>query len=248
MALRRAVNTDENDLLFIVNGTDGSVAAYSLMRSQNVIAPTEFLTAGGEFVELNVDITDVYAIVKRTINGTVQYYIEKFESGLLTDCAITGGAVSSVTAAHLVGKTVNLLLDGLVQADKVVGAGGSVAIPRSSTTSYQTGLPITVEARTMPIDVKLQSGTRVGFKKRIVEVNALVYETQHLRINGIEVPFRTFDTANILDNPVPEITGTKVLNGILGYSNEAKITITQNYPLKFTLLGMEYKVAVHQGT
>ena len=248
MALRRAVNTDENDLLFIVNGTDGSVAAYSLMRSQNVIAPTEFLTSGGEFVELNVDITDVYAVVKRTINGTVQYYIEKFESGLLTDCAITGGAVSSVTAAHLVGKTVNLLLDGLVQADEVVGAGGSISIPRSSTTSYQTGLPIAVEARTMPVDVKLQSGTRVGFKKRIVEVNALVYETQHLRINGIEVPFRTFDTADILDHPVPEITGTKVLNGILGYSNEAKITITQNYPLKFTLLGMEYKVAVHQGT
>lgn len=248
MALRRAVNTDENDLLFIVNATDGSVAAYSLMRSQNVIAPTEFLTAGGEFIELNVDITDVYAVVKRTVNSTVQYYIEKFEHGLLTDCAITGGAVSSVTAAHLVGKTVNLLLDGLVQADEVVGAGGSISIPRNSTTSYETGLPISVEARTMPIDIKLQTGTRVGFKKRIVEVNAMVYETQHLKINGVEVPFRTFDTVNILDNPVPEYTGTKVLNGILGYSNEAKITITQTYPLKFTLLGMEYKVAVHQGT
>lgn len=248
MALRRAVNTDENDLLFIVNATDGSVAAYSLMRSQNVIAPTEFLTNGGEFVELNVDITDVYAVIKRTINSTVQYYIEKFESGLLTDCAITGGAVSSITATHLAGRTVNQLLDGLVQANKVVGLDGSVAMPRESTESYEVGLPIEVKAVTMPIDIKLQTGTRVGFKKRIVEVNALVYQTQHLQINGIEVPFRTFDTANILDNPVPEITGTKVLNGILGYSNEAKITITQNYPLKFTLLGMEYKVAVHQGT
>lgn len=248
MALRRAVNTDENDLLFIVNSTDGSVAAYSLMRSQNVIAPTEFLTNGGEFVELNVDITDVYTVVKRTINGSVQYYIEKFEHGLLTDCSITGGATSSVTAAHLVGKSVNLLLDGLVQADKVVGAGGSVSIARSATSSYEVGLPITVEARTMPVEIRLQSGTRVGFKKRIVEVNAMVYETQHLKINGIEVPFRTFDTINMLDNPVPAITGTKVLNGILGYSNEAKITITQTYPLKFTLLGLEYKVAVHQGT
>lgn len=248
MALRRAVNTDENDLLFIVNATDGSVAAYSLMRSQNVIAPTEFLTNGGEFIELNVDITDVYAVVKRTINSTVQYYIEKFESDLLTDCAITGGAVSSITATHLAGRTVNQLLDGLVQANKVVGLDGSVEMPRNSTTSYEVGLPIEVKAVTMPIDIKLQTGTRVGFKKRIVEVNALVYQTQHLQINGIEVPFRTFDTANILDNPVPEITGTKVLNGILGYSNEAKITITQNYPLKFTLLGMEYKVAVNQGT
>jgi len=248
MSLRRAVDTDENDLLLIVNGTGGTLTAYSLLRAENVIAPSEFITAGGEFLDVGVDITDIYVVVKRTIDGTIQYYVEKFEDGLLTDCAITGGAVSSITAAHLVGKTVNLLLDGLVQADKVVGAGGSVALPRPSVTSYETGLPIAVEARTMPVEVKLQTGTRVGFKKRIVEVNAMVYETQHLKINGIEVPFRTFDTANILDNPVPAITGTKVLNGILGYNNEAKITITQNFPLKFTLLGMEYKVSVSQGT
>lgn len=248
MALRRAVDTDENDLLFVVNQQDGSIAAYSLLRSQNVIAPSEFVTSGGEFQEIGVDITTVYFVVKRVINGTTQYYIEILDSSRLTDCSIAGGAVSSITASHLVGKTVNMLLDGLVQADKVVGAGGTVTMPRNSTTSYEVGLPITVEARTMPVDLGLQTGTRIGFKKRIVEVNALVYETQHLVINGIDVPFRTFDTVGILDNDIPEYTGTKVLNGILGYSNEAKITVTQNYPLKFTLLGLEYKVAVHQGT
>jgi hypothetical protein len=248
MALRRAVDTDENDLLLIVNGQDGTIAAYSLLRAENVIAPSEFITAGGEFLDVGVDITDIYTVVKRTINGTVQYYVERFEHGLLTDCAITGGAVSSITASHLVGKTVNLILDGLVQADKVVGAGGSVSLPRPSTTSYEVGLPVSVQAITMPIDIKLQSGTRVGFKKRIVEVNAIVLETQHMKINGTEVPFRNFDASGILDAAVPEFTGTKVLHGILGYSNEAKITITQDYPLKFTLLGMEYKVAVHQGT
>ena len=248
MALRRAVDTDENDFLFVVNAADGTIAAYSLLRAQNVIAPSEFITNGGEFQEIGVDITDIYTVVKRTIDGTVQYYVEIFDENLLTDCAITGGAVSSITASHLVGKTVNLLLDGLVQANKVVGAGGSVTIPRPSTTSYEVGLPITVEARTMPADLKLQTGTRVGFKKRIVEVNAMVYKTQHMAINGIEIPFRAFDVAGVLDADIPEFTGTKVLHGILGYSNEAKITVTQNYPLKFTLLGMEYKVATHQGT
>jgi hypothetical protein len=248
MALRKAVDTDENDLLLIVNATDGTIAAYSLLRVENVIAPSEFITAGGEFQEIGVDITTIYAVVKRTINGVVQYYVERFDNTLLTDCAQTGGIISSLTVSHLVGKTTNLLLDGLVQADEIVGSGGTVTLPRASTTSYEIGLPIAVEARTMPVDVKLQTGTRVGFKKRIVEVNALVLETQHMKINGIEVPFRTFDTAGILDTDIPEFTGTKILNGILGYSNEAKITITQTYPLKFTLLGMEYKIAVHQGT
>ena len=44
----------------------------------------------------------------------------------------------------------------------------------------------------MPIEVKMQSGTRIGFKKRIVEVNALLFETQNIVINNNLVPIRTF--------------------------------------------------------
>ena len=248
MALRRAVDTDENDLLLITNSTDGSIAAYSIMRSQNVIAPSEFVTAGGEFLDVGVDITTIYTVVKRTISGVAQYYVERFDPTLLTDSAKTGGVTSTVSMSHVVGKEVNVLLDGIVQANQTVPGGGTVTFPRASASSYEVGLPIVVQATTMPIDLKIQSGTRLGFKKRIVEVNALVYETQNMVINGIEVPFRSFDTASTLDADVPDYTGTKVLHGILGYSNEAKITITQNAPLKLTLLGLEYKVGVHQGT
>ena len=248
IALRRGINTDENDLLFIVNELDGTMAAFSLIRSQNVIAPSEFITVDGEFDEVGIDIDDIYAVVKRTIEGTDQYYIEKFEKGLLTDCATTGGAVSSISAPQVAGESVNLLLDGLVQANEIVASGGSVSIPRSSTTSYEVGLPISVEARTMPVEVDIRAGTRIGFKKRIVEVNAMVIDTQHMEINGKLVPFRTFDTAGMLDSVIPDFTGTKVVHGILGYSTDARITITQSYPLKFTLLGMEYKIAVNQGT
>lgn len=248
MALRRAVDTDENDLLLITNSTDGTMAAYSLMRSQNVIAPSEFVTAGGEFLDVGVDLTTIYTVVKRTISGTAQYYVERFDHSLLTDSAVTGGVASTASMSHLVGKEVNVLLDGIVQANQTVPGGGTVTFPRASASTYEVGLPITVQATTMPIDLKIQSGTRLGFKKRIVEVNALVYETQNMVINGIEIPFRSFDTAAILDADVPDYTGTKVLHGILGYSNEAKITITQSAPLKFTLLGLEYKVGVHQGT
>ena len=248
MALRRAVDTDENDLLLITNSTDGTIAAYSIMRSQNVIAPSEFVTAGGEFLDVGVDITTIYTVVKRTISGVAQYYVERFDSTLLTDSAVTGGVSSTASMSHVVGKEVNILLDGIVQANQTVPGGGTVTFPRASASSYEVGLPITVQATTMPIDLKIQSGTRLGFKKRIVEVNALVYETQNMVINGTEVPFRSFDTVSTLDADVPDYTGTKVLHGILGYSNEAKITITQNAPLKLTLLGLEYKVGVHQGT
>ena len=248
MALRRAVDTDENDLLLITNSSDGSIAAYSIMRSQNVIAPSEFITSSGSFIDVGVDITTIYTVVKRTISGTDQYYVERFDGTLLTDSAVTGGVASTASMSHLVGKEVNILLDGIVQANQTVPGGGTVTFPRASASSYELGLPISVQATTMPIDLKIQTGTRLGFKKRIVEVNALVLETQNMVINGIEVPFRSFDTASTLDADVPDFTGTKVLHGILGYSNEAKITITQSAPLKLTVLGLEYKVGVHQGT
>lgn len=247
MDIRRAVNTDENDLLLIVNQADGTIAAFSLLRAQNVIAPSEFTTTGS-FIDVGVDITDIYTIVKRNDSGTNKYYVEVFDENTLTDSAKSGGVASTVDMAHVGGQIVNVLIDGIVQPNQTVAAGGTVTLPRASTTRYEVGLPISVIVKTMPLELRMQSGPRLGFKKRIVEVNALLYKTQNIAINGNLVPIRTFDTGGTLDASVPEFTGTKVLNGILGYSNDAQITVTQTAPLKFTLLGLEYKIATHQGT
>jgi hypothetical protein len=246
MALRRSVATDENDLLLITNADDGMMAVFSLLRAQNVIAPSEFITVDGSFVDVGVDISTIYVVVKRNVNGTFQYFVEAFDNDLLTDCAKTGGAAASVSMSHVATETVNVILDGSVQANQAVPGGGTVTFPRSSTTKFEVGLPISVKAVTMPVDLKLQTGTRIGFKKRIVEVNALVASTQHMKINTIEVPFRAF--GDILDEAVDEYTGTKTMHGLLGYTTEGKITIEQDVPLKMTLLGLEYKVATHQGT
>jgi hypothetical protein len=246
LALRRSVATDENDLLLMTNADDGSLAVFSLLRAQNVIAPSEWVTTNGEYIDVGVDIDTIYTVTKRVINDTTQYYVEYFDKSLLTDSAKTGATTSFAAISHLVGETVNILLDGAVQASQTVPSGGVVNFDRTSEDNYEVGLPISVRVVTMPVDLKLQTGTRIGFKKRIVEVNALVFETQYLKINGTVVPFRQF--GDILDESVDEFTGTKVLHGILGYSNEAKITIEQDVPLKMTLLGLEYKVATHQGT
>ena len=244
MDLRRAVNTDENDLLFIVNEDDGSMAVFSLLRSQNVIAASEFTTVGS-YLDVGVDITDIYTIVKRSDSGVNKYYVEVFEENLLTDSAVTGGAVASLNASHIDGATVNVLSDGLVEENQT--ADSAVTFTNTPTTSCEVGLPISVEVKTMPIDLRVVGGTRIGFRKRIVEVNALLYETQNIVINDNLVPIRRLG-AGALDSTVPEFTGTKVLHGILGYSNEGQITVTQSAPLKMTLLGLEYKIATHQGT
>ncbi len=104
MALRRSVATDENDLLFIVNSTGGTIAAFSMLRVQNVIAPSEF-TTDGEYIDVGVDLTTIYTVVKRTINSTTQYYVEVFDDSLQLDCAKSGGAAASVSMSHLVAKS-----------------------------------------------------------------------------------------------------------------------------------------------
>ena len=244
MDIRRAVNTDENDLLFIVNEDDGSMAVFSLLRMQNVIAASEFTTVG-EYLDVGVDITDIYTVVKRTDDTTDKYYVEVFEDDRLTDSAVVGTTASSLDASHIDGQTVNVISDGLVEEDQT--ADSAVTFVNTPTTSSEVGLPIDVEIKTMPIDLKVVGGTRIGFKKRIVEVNALLFETQNIVINDNLVPIRTLGD-DALDDEVPEFTGTKVLHGILGYSNEGQITVTQSAPLKLTLLGLEYKIATHQGT
>ena len=247
LALRRSVATDENDLLLMTNADDGSMAVFSLLRAQNVIAPSKFTTVQGRFIDVSVDIDTIYTVVNRSVNGANVYYVEYFDETALADSSKVGGAAASVSMNHLNAQPVNVILDGAVQANQTVSPiSGNITFPRTAATSYQVGLPINVKVVTMPVDLKLQTGTRIGFKKRIVEVNAIVTETQHMKINGTLIPFRQF--GSILDDPVAEYTGTKTLHGILGYSQEAKITIEQDVPLKMTLLGLEYKVATHQGT
>lgn len=246
MALRKATSTDESDLLLIVNEDDGSMAVYSLLTQQQVVAPSEFIT-NGEFIEVAVDISDIYVITKRTFDSTVKYFLEVFRNDIFTDCAFVGANASGASSLPHEDAALNVIADGNVLSDETV-TSGSITFDRPSTSSYEVGLPFDVVVRTMPIERDIGTGTRIAFKKRVVEVNAILYEAQHLTINNILVPIRAFDTAGTLDNPTASFTGIKSLYGIRGYSKTAQVTVTQEYPLKLTLLGLEYKVATHGGT
>jgi len=245
MALRKATSTDESDLLLIVNQEDGTLTAYSLLVQQSVVAPTEFIT-DGEFVEVAVDISDIYVVVKRTFDGTDYYFLEVFDNDTSTDCAFTGADASGASGLPHEGATLNVIADGNVLSDEVVSSG-AVTFERESSSTYEVGLPFQVEIRTLPLEPNLGTGVRTGYKKRVIEVNAILDKTQHLKINGVLVPIRSFDTEGTLDAATPEYTGIKTLHGIRGYSKEAQITVTQDYPLKLTLLGLEYRISVQGG-
>jgi hypothetical protein len=269
MAMRRATSTEEGDLLLITNTDDGSMAAFSVMRAQQITAPSEFITTG-DFVDVGIDVTDIYTVTSRIAaadlllesgsnlltedgepmlleHGGPKYFVELFDDSLYTDCAVTGGAASSASSLPMVNEIVNVICDGVPQGDEVVSAAGTVTFDRASVYTYEVGLPFTVYCKTMPAEIQLQTGSRISFKKRIVEISAVVKDTQELEINNQPVAFRLMDNP-LLDEPVPTFTGIKRVNGVLGYDREQAIEISQTLPLKMTLLGLDYRIAVYSGT
>jgi hypothetical protein len=243
MAARRAASTDESDRLFVVNGTDGSMAVYSILVGQNVIAPSRFVT-DGEYIAVGVEVADVYVIVKRTINGADNYMLEKFDPDLTLDSVKSGGAASSVTMDQLQGETVQIIRDGVLEPEQVVPASPyTITFASPATSSYQVGLNYTVTARTMPAEPVLSSGSVQGFKKRIIQVDAIVNSTQDMTINGKQVSFRNFGE-DVLDSAVEPFTGIKTMHGLLGFSGTGQITISQSVPLEMIVLGLEYRLSV----
>ena len=245
LALRKATSTDESDALMLLNG-DGTITVYSILRQQNVVAPSR-ITTNGEIKDVGVDIEDVYIVTKRVFDDTDHYFVEVFDTEKFTDCAFQGGAASGATSLPHEGATVQVIADGNVLADEVVTTG-AVTFERASVSTYEVGLGFDVTIRTLPIEPRMAQGVRIGFKKRIVEVNALLFESQHLIINNVLVPIRTLDTPGTLDESTIDFTGTKVINGLLGFTRDAQITVSQNLPLKLTLLGLEFKLSVYGGS
>jgi hypothetical protein len=243
LAARRSTSTDEADRLFIVNGDDGSMAVYSILVGQQVIAPSEF-TTDGEFIAVAVELSDVYCVVKRTVNSATIYTLEKFDSSLTLDSAKSGTTGSSVTMDHLEGETVQIVRDGVVEPTQTVPATPfTITFANAATSSYQVGLDYTVSAKTMPTEPVLSTGTVQGVKKRIVQIDALLHETKNLTLNGKNIAFRNFGE-DVLDSAVQPFTGLKTAHGILGYSATGQITISQSVPLPMTVLGLEYKLSV----
>jgi len=244
MAVRNATSTDEGNRLLIVNAEDGTLACYTLLRSQEIIAPTEWVT-DGEFLSVGVDIADTYVVVKRNIDGSDVYYVELFDNSLTLDCATSGTTATTVTGLDfLEGETVKIVRDGIVEADQDV-TSGSITLADPATETYQIGLNFTPNVVTLPAEPRLQSGPIRGFKKRILEINSEHFESQAVTINGEQVAFRQFGNNN-LDQEVQPFTGVKRSGPLLGFVNEGKITITQTVPLKMNVLALDYKLSVGQ--
>ena len=254
MALRVATSTDDGDLLLITNDQDGTMAVFSILRSQNVVAPSEFIT-DGKFLDVAVDITDIYVVTERTINSATKRYVEMFDDQRTTDANIQyfSGATAPDQAkpsnttcsslSHLEGETVDVVRDNYVLTDKTV-ASGAITLDAVPTTFVEVGLPYSVEVKTLPAEPKLSSGVVVSRKRRILEATPVLDRTQNITVNGFEIALETLPYT--MGSVPTTFTGRKRVAPLLGYSDTAQLTFTQTQPLFATVLGVEYKLSTGQ--
>ena len=239
-------STSRPHTIILVN-QDGTIAAYPFIRYQQVISPSLWTTEG-LFKTACTDFDEIYVVVKRTINGSDVYHLEKFDFDFTTDAATqffgaTLPGTTSVTGLnYLEGETVDVVRDDLALQQKTVSSGG-ITIDVAPTEYVEVGIPYTPIIETLPVETRLPNGNVQGFLKRITEVNLILNSTQSIKVDTEEVSFRNLEDLS-LGTGIEFYTGIKTVQPLNGFTEESTLTITQTKPLFFTLLGIEYKVSI----
>ncbi len=230
---------EPNSVLW-TNRADGVLLSLTYMRREEVVGWARHITDGEvESVAVIPDPEDkfneVWATVKRTVDGNVHRYIEYMDPDMMVDSGITysGANVGSVSGiGHLEGKTVDIVADGVEYAQEEV-IGGEVTIDPVAG-EIQLGLPYTSKLVTMKPVVNSEGGTTAGLPKKWAECWASVFETSGLTINGEIIDFRPAGLP--LGDAIPLYTGNKTVSQ-LGW-NDGRITIEHAQPLPCTILSI----------
>lgn len=182
--------------------TDGSLAAMTYEKDQEVVAWTHHIIGGpatGAIVESicsvpnsSGSVNDVYVIVNRTINGSTARYVEYIESPFDTDvsgttksdmffvdCGLTySGSPATVISGltHLIGETVQILADGVYVGTKVVSGGGTITLTTAAS-KVHVGYKSTAAIVTMDPEGGSQAGTSQGKVKRITQLGVRMKDT-----------------------------------------------------------------------
>lgn len=229
--------------------SDGVMATMTVDRDQDVVGWARQITDGAYESVASIPTADgdqVWAIVRRTINGQNVRYIERFVDG----CQVDGGIFATSVAGqstwsgltHLEGKTVDIVADGVVMQQQVV-TNGKVTLPRNAK-SVQIGLHFTTRVTTLTPEVQGGTGSAQGNSMRVGEVTLRFLETTGCKINGQIIAFRNTGQ-HVLDQPPPLFTGDHRLENLGWERGQATIEITQDQPLPFHLLCVIKKMTIN---
>lgn len=238
---------------------DGQLLGVTYVPEQEMIAWHQHDTAAsGLFESVAVtqatDSDELFAVVKRTINGGTVRYIEKLhtrefsapEDAFFVDSGLTydGGAVTSVRGLyHLEGETVKVLADGAVHPPVVVTDG--VITLEESVSVVQAGLGITADLEIIPLSADMPAFGQ-GRPMNINEAWLGVYNTSGLWVGPtfddlIEVPLRQYEPYG---SPPALRTEELDIKVHANWSHDATLAVRQLDPLPAALTSLTLEVEI----
>ena len=241
---------------------DGSFAGLTFEKDQQVFGWHTHTVRNGDAIEdiavLTGEEDELWALVRRSIDGSTVRYIEKLdplfrsttpiENGLFSDSGltITSGSPTNTWAGldHLEGEEVSALVDGAVQPLQTV-TGGSITTP-SSGVKAQIGLPYLANILTLPIEA--QNFPSIALTKRTFQVHLHLLSTlggsvdTNLGSPASDILYRSI--SNSMNSPPPLFTGWKEVKIQDRFSEQIRLNISANQPLPFNLLAIRTDIAL----
>jgi hypothetical protein len=228
-----------HDRLFLVVMGDGSMAALTVYRAQQIAAWTVFGT-NGAFRAVAVVDRVIHVAVER--DGDV--HVERFVPDAFTDAHITASVAVPQTVwaglDHLEGRQVAVVGDGQPRGVFTVQNGG-IVLPRA-VAAAEIGLPYTHEIAPLPPEMGNGTVTSQAAPVRLVRAVFRLHETKALRVDTgrgpRELPFAR--GGDVLDAVPAAFSGDVEQRG-LGWvrGSERPIwQVIQDAPLPCTLLAV----------
>ena len=241
-----AQQQEPNSVIWMVTAT-GLLLSLTYDKEDNLIAWAQH-TTDGLFKNVAVipysDTDQVWVAVERTINSITSTYIEVMDPDLDTDCALTDSDTPAKTVwtglSHLEGETVDIVADGVVEPQQVV-TGGQITLQHAAL-AIEVGLHYKSTVIDLPPEIPTNTGTSQGQKMSVNRCVVRLYQTIGLQVNGQVIPFRKWGQDN-WDEAVDLFTGDKEIS-LLG-GNNGVVTIEQDQPLPFTVLGIIKEMSVN---
>lgn len=261
-----AWQSEPERLVWAVLG-DGGLAAMTYDPSQQVMGWCRRELGGALLAKSTCRITDPegkrdqiwLSVDASAIAGAGTFWIlrmaKAWESGddqndaVMTDAALSydGVAVAAGTGAdHLAGQTVQVLADGKVHPDIVIGGGGEWALTYAAA-KVHLGLEFPAWFETMLPEVGQSEGTAQGKLKRVSRVDLHVVEAQGLKVSvqGQEmVPVETRTAADPMDEAVPLYSGIIKIPTIGTYERLGRVKVDRWQPTPATVVAIVPAVEV----
>lgn len=251
MARRRATSGIDADLIAMVNGDDGTMTVLTVLRTQEVSGFAPW-TTDGAFKSVTVDLNnDIWLLAERQVDGVSEIRLERLDPDDLLDEAAT--LTLSPASATLTGLSRFNGRDVWVKADdQVFGpytvSGGTLTLPQT-VASARVGSWAAPFATDQGISLEEQTQNRMARLKRVNRAVVSVVDTTSLAVQAndgavADVPLWDNDDVSLDEGPLARpFTGKAEAEGMHGFTEYGKLTVTQLYPGKLGVRSVTKNVA-----